>query len=93
MLFYAGSICGTKFAIRVQLQSMKYLVREEKEQFGEGLQSLLRSNAKPLPLTQSVKFKCNIWSKITKEFAKKCLDATSLGHSRNKKCLDASSRA
>ena len=35
---------------------------------------LLESNAKPFPAKQSVKFKCKIWSKITKNFAKKCLD-------------------
>ena len=38
---------------------------------------LLRSEAKPLLPKQSVKFKCKIWSEITKNFAKKCLDASS----------------
>ena len=38
---------------------------------------LLESKAKPSP-KQSVKFKCKIWSKITKQVAKKCLDASSL---------------
>ena len=40
--------------------------------------SLLEPKAKPLPLKQSVKLKCEIWSKITKKCAKKCLDASSL---------------
>ena len=39
---------------------------------------LLGSKAKPLPLKQFVEFKSLIWSEITKEFAKKCLDASSL---------------
>ena len=39
---------------------------------------LLGSKAKPLPLKQSVKFKCKIRPEITKKFAKKCLDASSL---------------
>ena len=32
----------------------------------------------PLPPKQSVKFKCQIWFKITKKFAKKHLNASSL---------------
>ena len=35
----------------------------------------LESKAKPSPPQQFVKCKCQIWSKITKKFAKKCLDA------------------
>ena len=38
----------------------------------------LGSKAKPSPPKPSVKFKCQIWSEITKELAKKCLDASSL---------------
>ena len=33
---------------------------------------------KPLLPKQSVKFKCQIWAEITKKFAKKCLDASSV---------------
>ena len=47
-------------------------MREEKERFGEGLQ------AKPSPLKQSEKFKCQKWFEILKMFAKKCLNASSL---------------
>ena len=47
-----------------------------------GSKPLLRSKAKPSPPKQSVKCKCQIWSEITKKFAKKCLDASSLGLSR-----------
>ena len=39
---------------------------------------LLESKAKLSPPKQSVKFKCKIWFEITKKFAKKCLDASSL---------------
>ena len=49
---------------------------------GKGLERvcrpLLGSKAKPLLPKQSVKFKCKIWSKTTKKFVKKCLDASSL---------------
>ena len=68
-LFFAGCIGDT-------CQSLKYLVREEKKRFGEGLS--LGSTAKLSPPKQSVKFKCQIWLKITKNLAKKCLDAPSL---------------
>ena len=53
-------------------QSAKYLMKEEKERFGEGLS--LGSTAKLSPPKQSVKFKCQIWFEITKIFAKKCLE-------------------
>ena len=53
-------------------------MREEKEMFGDGLQAVIGSKAKPSPPKQSVKFKCQIWSKITKNFAKNCLDVSSL---------------
>ena len=36
------------------------------------------SIAKPSPPKLSIKFKRQIWSEITKQFAKKCLDASSL---------------
>ena len=39
---------------------------------------LLGFKAKPLPPKQSSKFKCQIWAEITKKFAKKRLDASSL---------------
>ena len=39
---------------------------------------LLGSTAKPLSPKQSVKFKCQILSEITKKLAKKWLDASSL---------------
>ena len=59
--------------------SVRYLVRERK---GEGLEriceSLLESKIKPFPPKLSVKFECQIWPKITKKFAKKGLDGSSL---------------
>ena len=39
---------------------------------------LLESKAKTYPLKQSVKFKCKIWSKVTKKLDLKGLDASSL---------------
>ena len=68
-LFFAGCIGDT-------CQSLKYLVREEKKRFGEGLS--LGSTANISPLKQSVKFKCQIRFEITKKVAKKCLDASTL---------------
>ena len=53
-------------------------MRVEKKKSEKACKSLLELNAKPLPSKQSVKFKYKIWSKITKKFAKKCLDASSL---------------
>ena len=38
---------------------------------------LLEYKAKLLPPKQSVKYKCQTWSKITRKFSKKCLDASS----------------
>ena len=58
--------------------NVRYLNREEKKRFGESLKPLLESKAKPSLPKQSVKFKCQIWLKITKKFAKNCLDASSL---------------
>ena len=43
-----------------------------------GCKPLLRSKTKPLPPKQYVKFKCQIWSEVTKMLAKKGLDASSL---------------
>ena len=71
-LFFAGCIDDTR-------PSVRYLMREEKERFREGLQAV---KAKPLPSKQSGKFKCQIWFKITKKIAIKCLDAPSLQLSR-----------
>ena len=72
-MIYSVCKCNTHLSLR-------YLMREKKERFGEGFVTryLLGSKAKPSPPKQSVKLKCQIWSKITKKFAKKCLDASSL---------------
>ena len=55
-------------------------------EIGKGLERvfklILRSKANFLPVKQSVKFKCKIWSEITKKFAKKRQDASSLCLSR-----------
>ena len=48
------------------------------------------SKVKPSPSKQSVKFKCQIQFEITKKYPKKCLDESSLWHSRKNMCLDAS---
>ena len=40
--------------------------------------ALLGSKAKSWPPNQSVKFKSKIWPEITRKFAKKCLDASSM---------------
>ena len=56
--------------------SVRYLKREEKERFREGLQAIIGISNKTF--ASSVKFECQIWSKITKKLAKKCLDASSL---------------
>ena len=53
-------------------------MREEKEMLGEVCKLLLKSKAKPSPPKLPAKLKCQIWSEITKQFAKKCLDASSL---------------
>ena len=49
---------------------------------GKGLERickpLLQSKAKLSLPKLSVKFKCQIWFKITKNIAKKCLDVSSL---------------
>ena len=48
---------------------------------GKGLEKvckpLLGSKAKPSPPKHYVKFKCQIWFRITKKCAEKCLDASS----------------
>ena len=43
---------------------------------------LLESKAKLAPPKESVKLKCQLWPEITKNFAKKCLDASSLSLSK-----------
>ena len=49
---------------------VKYLMREEKKRFGleRVCKSLLTPKAKPLSPKQSVKFKCQMWFKITKMY-------------------------
>ena len=69
-LFFIGCIGETQ-------PSVNYLMREKKERFGKGFKPLSESEAKPSPPEQSVKFKCQIWFKITKKCAKKCLDVPS----------------
>ena len=58
-------------------ESVRYLMRKEKKGLERVCKPLLGSKAKPLPQKQYVKFKCQIWFKITKKLAKKCLDASS----------------
>ena len=58
---------------------MRPSVRYLRKRKGKGLERIgirFESKAKPSFPTQSVKFKCKIWYKITKKFAKKCLDAS-----------------
>ena len=50
------------------LPSVRYLMRKEKEGLERVCKLLLGCNAKPLPPKQSVKFKYQIWSKLTKKF-------------------------
>ena len=57
--------------------SVRYLMRKKKKNLEKVCKQLLESRAKPLPLKQSVKFKCQIWFQITKKFTKKCPDASS----------------
>ena len=42
-------------------------MRDEKKGLEIVCKPLLRSKAKPLPPKQSVNFKCQIWSKITRK--------------------------
>ena len=58
--------------------SVRYLMGGKRKGLGRVCKPLLRFKAKPSPPKQSVKFKCQIWFKITKKLAKKCLDASSL---------------
>ena len=58
--------------------SVKYLMREEQKGLERVCRQLLGFKEKPSSLKLSIKFKCQIWSKITKKLAKKCLDASSL---------------
>ena len=52
-LVFPGGIDGTR-------SSIKYLMRVEKEKFGEDLYAETKFKAKPLPPKQSVKFKCQM---------------------------------
>ena len=79
-LFFAECIGETR-------PSVSYPERERKR---KGLERvcmlLLESKAKPLPPKQSVKFKCQMWSKITNDFARKDLDTSSLRLGKKHKC-------
>ena len=55
--------------------SVKYLKEEGMER---ACKLLLGFKTKPSPLKQSFKFECKILAEMTKSFAKKCLDASSL---------------
>ena len=61
-MIYSVCKCDTR-------PSVRYLAKEERVR-----KPLLGSKAKPLPPKLYVKFECQIWS----EFAKQCLDASSL---------------
>ena len=72
LVIYSVCKCDTRL-------SVKCLMGWEVESFGQGWHAiLLEFKAKPWPRKQSVKFKCQIWFKATKKFAKKCLDMSSL---------------
>ena len=59
--------------------SVRYLMREKSQDLQRVGKPLVGSKATPSPPKLSVKFKCQIWSEITKKLAKKkCLDASSL---------------
>ena len=53
--------------------SVGYVMRERIKGLERVCKRLLDSKAKPSPPKPSVKFKSQIWLKITKEFVKKCL--------------------
>ena len=78
-LFFAGGI-GDMQRLQVRYVSECKVPNERGK--GHDLERvckpLLGSKAKLLPPKQFVKFKCKIWFEITKKFAKKCLDASSL---------------
>ena len=77
-LFFDGDI-GDIQRLQVQCMSTCKVPNERgKENDLERVcKPLLASKSKPLLPKQSVKFKCNIRSEITKKFAKKRLDAPS----------------
>ena len=74
-LLFVGDI-GDIQRLRMR-QASKGKVPNEKEK-EKVCEPLLKSKGKHSPPKQSVEFKSLIWSKITKKFAKKCLDASSL---------------
>ena len=57
---------------------VRYLMIEEKERSERVSKPLLIAVAKPWLPKQCEMFKCQTWFKITKKFAKKCLDLSSL---------------
>ena len=75
-LFFAGDIGDTRrLQVRYTVECKVLNERGKREGLERVCKPLLRSKAKPFPPKQSVKFK---WSEISKKFAKKCLDASSL---------------
>ena len=78
-LFFAGDI-GDIQRLKLQYISKCRVLNERGKvnDLEKACKPLLGSKAKPLPLKQSVKFKFKIWAEITKKFAKKCLDGSSL---------------
>ena len=78
-LFFAGDI-GDIQRLKLQYISKCRVLNERGKvnDLEKVCEPLLGSKAKPLPLKQSVKFKCPTWSDITNKFARKCLDASSL---------------
>ena len=76
--FFAGCV-GDIQRFQVRYESQFKVPNESKWEDLERVCKLsLGSKAKPLPPKQSVKFKCHMWCKITKNFVKKRLDAFSL---------------
>ena len=77
-LFFTGGI-GDIQCLQVQYASECKVPNERgKKRLEKVCKLLFRFPGKPSPQKQSVKFKCQKWSEITKKFAKKCLDASSL---------------
>ena len=74
-MIYSVCKCDTRLSVR-------YLIRAKKKGLERVCKPLWKFKVKPSPPKQSVKFKCQIWCEITKKFAIKCLDASSLDLSR-----------
>ena len=77
-LFFAGDICDIQCLPVSYVSECKAGNKGEKKGLERVCKPSLGSKSKPTPTKPSVKFKCSIWSEITKKFDKKCLDVSSL---------------